>query len=57
MCKGVQGWVRADSSVQWCAKVSKDIGCRIWDAGYGIQDMGCRIWDAGYGMEDMGCTI
>ena len=35
----------------------RDMGCGIWDAGYGMWDMGCRIWDEGYGMRDMGCRI
>lgn len=29
-----------------CAAMEQDVGCRIWDEGYGMQDERCRMWDA-----------
>ena len=35
----------------------QDLGCKIWDARFGMQDLGCKIWDARFGMQDLGCKI
>ena len=25
-----------------------DVGCKMWDLGYGRQGKGCSLWDGGY---------